>query len=96
MDTTKTYWFKRRRYGYGWVPTTWQGWAVIITFLTLVIAGSVIFDKAPRDKISPELALYIAYVLILVAILAWISIKKGPAPRWRWGKRQDDDPVEDY
>jgi hypothetical protein len=24
------YWFKRKAYGWGWVPATWQGWLTIL------------------------------------------------------------------
>ncbi|MCX6717702.1 MAG: hypothetical protein NTU76_03445 [Candidatus Taylorbacteria bacterium] len=24
-------WFKRKTYGWGWVPSSWEGWFVVIT-----------------------------------------------------------------
>lgn len=31
------YWFKRKRYGYGLTPSTWQGWLTIFGFLLFII-----------------------------------------------------------
>src|SRR5262245_12007807 len=32
-DNPEQYWFKRRTYGWGWVPATWQGWLTLLIFL---------------------------------------------------------------
>ena len=29
-------WFKAKKYGYGWYPATWQGWLVILVYLTIL------------------------------------------------------------
>jgi hypothetical protein len=34
------YWFRARRYGYGWgLPTRWQGWAVLLGYGVLLTAA---------------------------------------------------------
>lgn len=71
-------WFKRKAYGYGWTPTTWQGWAVIIVWLIsfyLVITG-----------VNSELIKLLS-ILILTGILIFVSYKKGEKPKWQWGKK---------
>jgi len=42
-------WFKRKLYGWGWVPVRWQGWLVIIVGIAILIAGIQIgeADDAP-------------------------------------------------
>ena len=95
MIRKKPYWFKVRRYGYGWVPVTWQGWMVIIVFLALTCAGMLIFliDGYSEDLLG---LIFIAYLGILVTGLVIVSSKTGPKPRWRWGKKPDDDPETDW
>ena len=38
---SKKYWFKRRRFGWGWTPVTWQGWLTVAFFIGLIIARRV-------------------------------------------------------
>lgn len=89
------YWFKRHRYGYGWTPATWQGWASVLGTLAVVIATATVLPAiAPRDAWWPAV-IVLAVSLVGVIVLVLVSITHGPAPRWRWGRRSDDDPAED-
>ena len=55
-DETKRYWFPAKRYGWGWgPPATWQGWAVLILWLAVLI------------PISPWLALRSVSAIHLVS-----------------------------
>jgi hypothetical protein len=80
MPTDRKYWFPAKRYGWGWgIPSTWQGWVVLVGFVVLVIAGSTIFP--PRQ----HLAAYIGYVVALGMLLIAVCWFTGEPPRWRWG-----------
>lgn len=92
----KTYWFKRRRFGYGWVPVTKQGWAVVISYLAIVLVGAWLIKDTPENTFTTGFGVYLASVLIASIVAVTISYKKGPAPRWRWGSRPDDDPDIDW
>lgn len=96
MKNTQNYWYKRRRYGYGWVPVTREGWAVILLFLILVLAGLLPLTHVPQHRLAGRPIGYIIYILVLTAILYYICREKGPAPKWRWGKRAGDNPNEDF
>jgi hypothetical protein len=75
------YWFPAKRYGWGWgLPITWQGWAVFIGFLILVLAGIAFLP--PRQSPGE----FIAYVVMLCALLTGVCWWKGEPPRWRWGE----------
>ncbi len=90
------YWFKRRRYGYGWFPVSWQGWTVFGVYLLLVIAGALmIMDVSPEDE-AREVAFYLLFVAVLTVCLITITMKKAPKAKWRWGKSDSDNPDEDY
>ncbi len=93
----KNYWFKRRRYGYGWTPVTWQGWTTLVVFVIVLIgSGVVILGDAPQDEFTSETAIYMLVVAASVVMLIVTSLIKGPVPKWRMGKRADDDPDEDF
>jgi hypothetical protein len=79
-DPRNPYWFRAKRYGWGWgLPATWQGWAVLISWITLLAV------------VSPFLAmwhlpLFFAFETLMIVALIAICYAKGEPPRWRWGK----------
>lgn len=65
-------WFKAKRFGWGWVPATWEGWAVTAGYALVLWWGF---------SVNQWFWLWAAtFTLIL------ICFKKGEKPRWRWGK----------
>ena len=96
MDRKGSYWFKRRRYGWGWIPVTWQGWLVVAGYLVLVVALAPAFLDAPQADQARELGFFLLFVAMATGGLIQISLLKGPRPRWRWGRKPDDNPDEDF
>ena len=90
------YWFKRRRYGYGWIPATKEGWTVVVIYLVVVAAGALVIKDTPDGEFTKEVGFYLLTVAIATSALVRISISKGPKPKWRWGKKPDDNPEEDF
>ncbi len=82
MKDPKKYWFKRKKYGYGWVPSSWQGWSVIILY-GLVILHSIFFFP------DENLVGFIITVVVSTLILHFICRMKGPKLKWNWGKGKD-------
>ena len=43
-------WFKPKRFGYGWTPASWQGWAITLAVTVLPLVGIVwlIAHRHPR------------------------------------------------
>lgn len=81
-DHTPKYWFPAKRYGWGWgLPSAWQGWVVLITYLALGLGG-VFFVPVSKGSV-----LYAAYLAVLTVALVAICWLKGEPPRWRWGGR---------
>jgi uncharacterized membrane protein len=95
--TTRSYWFKRRRYGYGWTPVTWQGWLTVVLSIAAILLGAVFLLKdTPRNTFSEEVFLFLIFLIVVTAALVVISLVKGPRPRWRWGRKPADNPDEDF
>jgi len=88
-ERPKEYWFKRKRYGWGWVPATIEGWLVVAAFLVLLFLGSSLM------KGSNTAAAVVCWVLG-GGILIWANLTHGPAAKWRWGWKPDDDPEKDF
>jgi hypothetical protein len=96
MKTDKNYWMKRRRYGWGWVPVTWQGWlfTVLQTGILLIAASQV-----PPKLAHPSAEQLIKLILTLLCVgisLILVGSSTGPKPHWRWGKKATDSSDEDY
>jgi hypothetical protein len=91
----KVYWFKRRRYGYGWTPVTWQGWTAVGIYLLLAISGALLSQVSPFRTLW-YVATYLVLMLLGLAVILYLSWKYGPTPKWRWGKKASDNPQHDF
>lgn len=96
MAKDSEYWFKRRRYGWGWFPVTWQGWLVVIVYLLLIFLSARAFTRAPQESADFEMYMFILILALATITLIRIGYVKGPRPRWRWGKTPGDNPKEDF
>ena len=90
----KKYWFKRRRYGYGWVPASWQGWTVFIVYLAVVLANVIVLVVTPFS--SELLWFYLTTLITATVAVMIIATQTSPKPKWRWGKKSDDNSKEDF
>jgi len=81
------YWFKRKLYGWGWVPVTWQGLLSVVVYAALI---AVIFVRVDARSHSGSDTLYGIFVpfVILTAVFLWLCWKKGERPRWQWGREE--------
>jgi hypothetical protein len=81
-DNPKGYWFKAKWFGWGWTPVTWQGWAVTLAYVLLIVAFAFTIDEnSPAREIAFT---FIIPSAILTATLIRICYAKGEKPGWRW------------
>jgi phosphoglycerol transferase MdoB-like AlkP superfamily enzyme len=88
-DNSKKLWFKRKRYGWGWTPVTWQGWLVIAVYVVALISSTrylVVLARMNNDDMPPPFKFI--PVIVLTAILIAICYAKGEKPGWQWGKEE--------
>jgi hypothetical protein len=79
---TRKYWVPAKRYGWGWgPPSAWQGWAVLVTYLVLVLGGIPLVQAVSGGVV------YVAYVIGLTVALVGVCWLTGEPPRWRRGDR---------
>lgn len=88
----KKYWFKRKRYGYGFYPVTKKGWALILIYIILLTVISLMWEK----NILINNLTYTLSTLGLTTILLYLSFKNSPKAKWRWGSKKEDNPAEDF
>ena len=56
-------WFAAKRYGFGWVPCSWQGWLVLAVFLLLYV-----FVLSSSLMLWVKIACYFLIVSALIVI----------------------------
>ncbi|NCN25420.1 hypothetical protein COT94_01910 [Candidatus Falkowbacteria bacterium CG10_big_fil_rev_8_21_14_0_10_37_14] len=75
----KPLWFKRKTYGWGWTPITWQGWLVVVVAIVLIIVGGYVGDTDDAPG-----ATFLGAMLAIVVMFIF-GYWKGERPRWQWG-----------
>ena len=83
----KKLWFKRKKYGYGWVPASIEGYFVLFVYLVLIISTTYITD-AKSNSISDTLFRAAFNFLFFTLGLVFICYKKGEKPKWTWGNKK--------
>ena len=78
----KKLWFRRKIYGLGWYPVTWEGWVTILIWVILFTFGVVAIDH--------EWLKNLIVIILMTGILIWICYKKGEKPKWQWGRDNKD------
>lgn len=85
MKEENKLWFKRKTYGWGWVPVTWQGYVITLSYIGLVLVLALTIDNE-----SSRREIFFAFILpalLLTITLFRILFKKGEKPRWQWGDK---------
>jgi hypothetical protein len=84
----KNIWFKRKWYGWGWYPATWQGWCITVLYIALVVLfGLTLDESSPPQEIAFTFGIP---VLLLTITFIQIAYRTGEKPRWQWGKPSDN------
>jgi len=85
-DNPKGYWFKRKLYGWGWTPATWQGWAVTGVYVLAVFAFAMTIDGNSSNQ---EVVFTFLLPLVLLTLAFFrVAYRKGESPRWQWGNKK--------
>lgn len=86
MKAQKQLWFKAKNYGWGWYPATWQGWAITIGYVALIMVFALTIDESlpPNEVVFTFL---LPNTLLTIAFI-WIAYLTGEKPEWRWGSKK--------
>ena len=80
----KKLWFKNKRYGWGWTPATWEGWAVLALYLVGIIYLFRTTDAGSHSGSDTLIGLSMP-TLALTGLLIVICYLTGEKPGWHWG-----------
>lgn len=74
------HWFKPKIYGFGAVPVTWQGWALVIAYIIALITVT----EALGDTRPFATAIIATLITVALVLISWMKTEGGM--RWRWGR----------
>jgi len=91
-NNPKGYWFRRKLFGWGWIPATWQGWALTLGYVALILGlAFTIDDQSPSQEVTFT---FLLPIFILTGAFIGVCYKKGEKPKWQWGIPSRDDQKE--
>lgn len=85
-DNPKGYWFKRKLYGWGWIPATWEGWLTTLIFVIAIVF--VVQEIVEKHGMGVTWGYWTTFALLII-LLFLIGYKKGERPKWQWGFRRN-------
>ncbi len=91
----KKLWFRAKRYGLGWYPVSWQGWAILAMYVFVVFANARYLNRHEFSN-SDFLMQFFPQTYILTVFLIIICSATGEKIRWRWGKKGAEEMLDVY
>jgi hypothetical protein len=82
-------WFRRKTYGWGWTPCSWEGWLVLLVWTIFFVRNTIRIAQISEETKGSLPWLILSQFLWIIALLA-IAYLKGEPPRWQWGKKKDN------
>ncbi len=82
-------WFRNKKYGWGWTPCSWQGWAVLAMYFFAVITNIISINNRAFSN-SDFLTQFFPQIYIMTVFLLIICYAKGEKPRWQWGDKNEN------
>jgi hypothetical protein len=86
------YWFKRKLYGWGWIPATWQGWLMLAIFIAIFAWLLVPFVSNQLPSIS-DIVSFLIKIFAWAVALVLVCYLTGEPLKWQWGM-PDDRPTD--
>ncbi len=79
----KKLWFRAKRFGWGWYPSSWEGWMVIALYVVVIAIHSINVEKFATSG-TEVLINFVLPIIINTVFLIIICYAKGEKPYWRW------------
>lgn len=76
------HWFRRKTYGYGWTPSTWQGWLMVTAYVLFMLWNAE--QKA-------QVLQFVSNTVLATIVLLIVAYLTGESPRWQWGSKQSNE-----
>jgi hypothetical protein len=79
-DAEPQYWFRAKRFGFGWgLPATWQGWVSLGAYVTAILGPLAFGEKGTKASVGA--------LVVGTPAFVYLCYRKGEPARWRWGNK---------
>ncbi len=87
---TKKYWFRPKRYGYGFEPISWEGWLVTFLFILAILGwGKFIGFFSPEGDGEKGVLEFLLGIGALIFVFFQIAIPRCKGElKWNWGLKK--------
>ena len=84
------YWFKPKKYGYGFQPSSLEGWLLTLGLVLLIILSAYTNNFFTTDISMTNGFRYIFDVIIIITIFTLVAKDKTDGElKWRWGNKNN-------
>jgi len=66
----KRYWFRKKRFGWGWTPATGEGWIATFAFAAIIVGGTIVLMPATARTAPWAPAVWVAAWSAALVVLA--------------------------
>lgn len=80
-------WFRRKTYGWGWTPITWEGWLVTLVVVVIPIIIRLTAKALEYEKSTQYFYTWASVPILLMALIL-ICFRYGEKPKWQWGVKR--------
>lgn len=81
------YWFKPKKYGYGFHPISFQGWIMTALLIGLIFLSAYINEIFSNYVLFADVARFFLDIVFLIGIFSYFAEKKlNGELKWRWGE----------
>jgi uncharacterized membrane protein YhaH (DUF805 family) len=77
-------WFKAKNYGWGWQPSSPEGWLFLLVFVVVFALNATRFISIGPEPTTNQAVWFVIQNIVLISVLLVVCYKKGEKPEWRW------------
>jgi tryptophan-rich sensory protein len=77
-------WFRAKDYGWGWTPSSLEGW-IMTALWAVALVADFIWINGSSHSASDILINFIPHAVVLTGLYLLVVILTGETPHWRWG-----------
>jgi len=90
-NNPKKLWFKRKIFGWGWVPVRAEGMIVVLIYTISLFAIFLSVDRKSHSVSDTLYGIFLPFIAVTV-LLILICFWKGERPHWQWGLADEHRP----
>ena len=88
---TKKFWFKPKRFGYGFYPISWQGWLSILIYLAVLFLSAYTNNFFCCEISTKEGMRFILDLILITTIASLLFYPKTEGPlKWHWSRKDKE------